>query len=189
MSLIGMPSVMQTISATSASAASMIASAAKGGGTKMTEAVAPVCLDGVADGVEDGDAEDLLAALAGGDAADDLGAVLERVLGVERPTLPVMPWTMQTGVLVDEDAHDFTCPECTILVGGVVQAGGRDDVQAALVEHLLAELDVGALEADDQGDLEADLLDRRDDAGGDRVALHDAAEDVDQDALHVGVAW
>jgi hypothetical protein len=38
MSLTGMPSVMQTISGTSASAASMIASAAKGGGTKMTEA-------------------------------------------------------------------------------------------------------------------------------------------------------
>jgi hypothetical protein len=31
---------------------------------------------------------------------------------------------------------------------------GGDDVEAALVEHLLAELDVGALEADHQRDLE-----------------------------------
>ena len=42
MSAIGMPSVMQTASAMPASTASMIASAAKGGGTKMTVAFAPV---------------------------------------------------------------------------------------------------------------------------------------------------
>jgi len=42
MSATGMPSVMQTISATSASMASRMASAAKAGGTYMTLAVAPV---------------------------------------------------------------------------------------------------------------------------------------------------
>src|SRR5208282_3744681 len=42
MSSVGMPSVMQTISSISASAASMIASAAYGGGTKITVAFAPV---------------------------------------------------------------------------------------------------------------------------------------------------
>src|SRR6267154_5023352 len=41
-SSVGMPSVMQTMSSTSASAASMIASAANGGGTKITVALAPV---------------------------------------------------------------------------------------------------------------------------------------------------
>ncbi len=41
-SSVGMPSVMQTISSTSASAASMMASAANGGGTKIIEASAPV---------------------------------------------------------------------------------------------------------------------------------------------------
>ena len=51
-------------------------------------------------------------------------------------------------------------------------------------EHLLAELDVGALEPHDERHLEADFLDRGDDARRDRVALHDAAEDVDEDALH-----
>jgi hypothetical protein len=40
----------------------------------------------------------------------------------------------------------------------------RDEVEAALGEHLLAELDVGALEAHDERDLQADLLDRGDDA-------------------------
>ncbi len=42
MSSVGMPSVMQTASATPASAASRIASAQNGGGTKMTVAFAPV---------------------------------------------------------------------------------------------------------------------------------------------------
>ena len=43
MSSVGMPSVMQTTSSTPASAASMTASAANGGGTKITVAFAPVC--------------------------------------------------------------------------------------------------------------------------------------------------
>ena len=42
MSSVGMPSVMQTTSGRWASAASMMASAANAGGTKMTDALAPV---------------------------------------------------------------------------------------------------------------------------------------------------
>ncbi len=42
MSSVGMPSVMHTASGSAASAASRIASAANGGGTKITVAVAPV---------------------------------------------------------------------------------------------------------------------------------------------------
>ena len=42
MSSVGMPSVMQTTSGSPASAASMMASAANGGGTKITDALAPV---------------------------------------------------------------------------------------------------------------------------------------------------
>ena len=42
MSLVGTPSVMQAMTATRASAASTTASAAKGGGTKIIEAFAPV---------------------------------------------------------------------------------------------------------------------------------------------------
>ena len=53
MSMIGMPSVMQMISSMPASAASRMASAATGGGTKMTEALAPVALHRLRDGVED----------------------------------------------------------------------------------------------------------------------------------------
>ncbi len=44
MSSVGMPSVMHTTSGRPASAASMMASAANGGGTKITDALAPVSL-------------------------------------------------------------------------------------------------------------------------------------------------
>jgi hypothetical protein len=44
MSSVGMPSVMQTTSGMPASAASMIASEAPAGGTKITDALAPVAV-------------------------------------------------------------------------------------------------------------------------------------------------
>ena len=52
MSSTGMPSVMQTISGMPASAASRIASAANGGGTKITLASAPVAFDRLGHRVE-----------------------------------------------------------------------------------------------------------------------------------------
>src|SRR5262245_3902160 len=61
----------------------------------------------------------------------------------------------------------------------------RDDVLAALGEERLALLDVGPLQPHDEWDVEADLVERREDRGGDRVALHDAAEDVDEYRLDV----
>src|SRR6185312_11741449 len=44
-----------------------------------------------------------------------------------------------------------------------------------------------AFETNHQRDIEADLLHRGDDAVGNDVAFHDAAENVDQDALHVRI--
>ncbi len=48
----------------------------------------------------------------------------------------------------------------------------------------LPEFDIGAFEPHDKRHLEAHFLHGRDHALGDDVAFHDAAEDVDQDALH-----
>ena len=87
MSAAGMPSVMQTTSAMPASAASMIASAANGGGTKITEALAPVAFTRFGDGIEHRQVQMLLAALARRDAAHHFGAVGDGLLGVERAFL------------------------------------------------------------------------------------------------------
>ena len=126
------------------------------------------------------------AALAGRHAADHLGAVGDRLLGVEGALAPVMPWQMTLVFLstrMDISAASFTAVDD--LLGGIVEVVGGDDVEPDLARILLAELDIGAFEAHHQRHLEADLLHRRDDAFGDDVASHDAAEDVDQDALHL----
>src|SRR5512135_307120 len=71
------------------------------------------------------------------------------------------------------------------LLGGVGQAGGGDDLPAARFEELLAGLDVGPFEADDQWDAEVELVVGGQEGRGDDVAPHDAAEDVDEHGLDV----
>src|SRR6476619_2869233 len=75
--------------------------------------------------------------------------------------------------------HDLLC--------GIVEIVGGHPVETAVADDLLALLDVGAFEAHYQRHLQADLLHRGDHAFGDDVALHDAAEDVDQNALHLRI--
>src|ERR1700731_3058544 len=70
---------------------------------------------------------------------------------------------------------------------GIVEIVGRQHVETAFPDDLLAGIDIGAFEPHHQRHLQADFLHRGDHALGDDVAFHDAAEDVDQDALHVGI--
>jgi hypothetical protein len=85
MSSTGMPSVMATIVLMPPSAASMIASAAKGGGTKIIVASAPGLAHRLVHRVEDRKAVGvLLPALARRDATHHFRAVLQAPLGVKR---------------------------------------------------------------------------------------------------------
>jgi hypothetical protein len=59
--------------------------------------------DGLGDGVEHRQAEVGGAALARGDAADDLGAVVSICCAWKVPCEPVKPWTDDLGVLVDQN--------------------------------------------------------------------------------------
>ena len=102
MSRTGMPSVMHTISGMSASAASMIASAANGGGTNITVALAPRGFAGLADGIEHRHCvEYSLATLSGGNPADNRRAVGERLLGVKHTDAAGNALNEETGVFVD----------------------------------------------------------------------------------------
>src|SRR5262245_42376420 len=69
-------------------------------------------------------------------------------------------------------------------VGEVIRCCQLD---AAFAEDFLAFFDLGAFEADDKWYLEADGFASGDDGGSDRRAAGDAAENVDQDALHVWI--
>ena len=66
-----------------ASAASMMASAQKAGGTKMMLVVAPVTSTASFTVLNTGRPEMLGATFAGGNAADHVGAVVDHFLGVE----------------------------------------------------------------------------------------------------------
>ena len=75
---------MATIRAMPASAASMMASAAKAGGTKIMLQLAPALVHGLlATVLNHGDIVHLLAPLARGDAGNDIGAVGDRIDGCE----------------------------------------------------------------------------------------------------------
>ncbi len=66
--------------------------------------------DGVGPAVEHGDALDVLSALAGGDAADDAGAVVAVVERVEGALAAGDPGDAQARRLVDEDRHQAMAP-------------------------------------------------------------------------------
>ena len=123
----------------------------------------------------------------GVDARDDLRAVLDHLLRVERAGAAGDALHEQPRVLADEDAHlltshrdratTFCAPSAMVLAAWMARPLSFED--------LASELDVRALEPDDERHLQPELLRRRDDAVGDDVALHDAAEDVDEDRLHL----
>ncbi|KAF1856457.1 hypothetical protein Lal_00048580, partial [Lupinus albus] len=123
---------------------------------------------GFLDGVEHRQAEVGGAALAGGHAANHLGAVGDGLLGVEGRSL-------------------LTLRGLDDLLGSVGQAGRSDDVQTAFGQYLGAEFGVVAFQADDHRDLHADFLHCTDDAFGNHVATNDTAEDVHQYGSDVAV--
>src|ERR1041385_2935701 len=97
-----------------------------------------------------------------------------------------MPWTkiLVPGLTrIDmRDTHSFYHR-----FRGVCHRTAAEDSQAGFGEGLFAGLDVVAFEANDQREFEAGFFNGGDDAGGDHIAVHDAAEDVDQNTLHMRV--
>src|SRR3990167_4265515 len=105
------------------------------------------------------------------------------------PCLPVKPWHRTLVFLFTRTlmmfSYSLNCGHCTL--GRVGHVAGGDHADAAFCEHLLPQFDVGAFQPHDHRHFHADFLDCGDDAGGDDVAAHDAAEDVDQHRLDVAV--
>ena len=93
MSSVGTPSVMQTISSISASAASMMASAANGGGTKITEAFAPVLSTASCTVLNTGQPSCVVPPLPGVTPPTILVPYSAQALAWNVPSLPVRPWT------------------------------------------------------------------------------------------------
>ena len=128
------------------------------------------------------------AALARRHAAHHLGAVGDRLLGMEGALRAGEALADDLGVLVDQDGHQFaSLTALTIFSAASARFSAEVIFRPDSLQDLLAELDVGAFQPDDQRHVQVDLAGGGDHALGDHVAAHDAAEDVDQDALDVGV--
>ena len=87
-----------------------MASAANGGGTKITLAFAPVSSDGPIDGVEDRDALVVLAALARRDPGDHVGAALQHPPRVESALPAGYALYEEPRPIVYEYSHPSTAP-------------------------------------------------------------------------------
>jgi hypothetical protein len=109
MSLTGMPSVMATTRSSPASTPSRMASAAKGGGTKMTLTVAPVSRAASAHGVKDrhllAAVLENLAAFARRDTGDELRAVVDGGLRVTGAEVSGDALNENAGVSFNENGH------------------------------------------------------------------------------------
>src|SRR3954454_12236894 len=193
-----MPSVMTTARPMPASTASITAALANGGGTKMTLTSAPVSFIASATPPKTGT------------LAPSKSTVVPALRGFTPPTIavpeasmrwvcllpsePVMPWTMT--LLFSLRKIDISLDPVRSRSGGGEFGGpargavhrvhhGHQRV-VGLGEDPPALLDGVAVEADDErlGRLVAQMLQGRDDAVRDGVARGDAAEDVDEHALH-----
>src|SRR3954466_9185325 len=99
----------------------------------------------------------------------------------KEPAVPVMPWNRTLVFLSTRIAMGLRRLHCgDDLLRAIRHRVGELNVEAALSQDLLTELDVRAFEPYDQRHLEPEIFGSRDHALGDHVAFHDAAEDVDE---------
>ena len=131
---------MMTICLMPASIASKAASGAKASGTVMTAPSTFRLRGDLANRVVDRNAVDLAAALAGRDAADDLGAVLETLAGEVERLAPGDSLHDELEILVNDDAHGgSSAPD--LLDRALRRLADRDGAIAVVDAVLLQDLE------------------------------------------------
>ena len=156
----------------------------------MHDAVAPVAATASPHVGEHGDAVDIGAGLLGAGPGDDLRAVGAVELAVEAALTTGQALVDDLGGLVDEDAH---LARASGELDGLLRRIEHGGLHLQLVgqvgfEDLATLVGVGAVEADHDRGVDLHPLERLHDPVGDLFTLGDAAEDVDEDRAHVGVA-
>src|SRR5580704_13110536 len=146
MSLVGMPSVMQIISGNPASSASRIASAANGGGTKITVAFAPVASTAWATVSNTGQPSWVVPPLPGVTPPTTLVPYSAAPLAWNVPSLPVIPCTINRVFLSTKTA--ILCPRlcrrCDDKVRGFFHRCAHLKIQPGFLQDLPAFFDIGS---------------------------------------------
>ena len=144
--------------------------------------------NGVGHGVEDRNrALELLAAFARRDTADDFVPYSIICFVWNEPSRPVMPCTITVCSLSMKMLMrpPPSSPSCNGLLHRFVHVRHRRE--AVLLQNLHGDLFVGSGEPNDDRHLERILLRRGHDAVRDVIGARDAAEDVEQNRLHVRI--
>src|SRR6201996_5200220 len=165
-SLTGMPSVMQMMSGSFAALASRMASAANGGGTKITVALAPVFSIASSTVSNTGQPSWVVPPLPGVTPPTTLVPYSAQPLGWNVPSLPVIPCTMSrvfsstnTDIDCSRSLGRGLCFGCFDgLVRRVLHGLADDEVEAGVLKDFTALLHVGALQAEDDGNLHIGLF-------------------------------
>src|SRR5262252_7461781 len=138
MSNVGMPSVMQTTSASPASAASMTASAANGGGTKMTDALAPVALTPSCTVSKIGQFSCVVPPFPGVTPPTTLVPYAAACFAWNVPSRPVRPWTIsRVDLSISTDIASQLSSQLDHFGRGFTHRVGRREVHAAVFQQLL----------------------------------------------------
>src|SRR3984957_15758170 len=193
MSLVGISSVMQIISGRPASSASGIASAANGGGTKMTVALAPVFSTAWATVSKTGQPSCTVPPLPGVTPPTTLVPYSAQPLAWKVPSLPVIPCTISrvfSSTNTDIDCSRsfgrgllFGCSDG--LVRRVLHGLSNNEVETRILQDFSSLLHVGAFQAKNDRNLHIGFLGSFHHALSQSVDAQNAAEDVDEHALHV----
>ncbi len=180
-----MPSVIAMIVAMPASAASRIESAANARRHEDHRRVRAGLADRLREGVEDGDALDVLPALARRHAADDVGAVALVVERVERSLTAGDPGDAQPRLAGDDDAHaeaslaSWTTLSAASFIVDAVCTFGR----SASARMRLPSASLVPSSRTTKGTSGLICVEGLHEPVGDLVAARDAAEDVEEHGL------
>src|ERR1700744_5674911 len=165
MSLVGMPSVIQIIRGSFASSASRIASAANGGGTKITVALAPVFSTASSTVSNTGQPSCTVPPVPGVTPPTTLVPYSAQPLAWKVPSLPVMPCTISR--VFSSTNTDIDCSDsvgCGVFFGRLDCLGCRvlhgfsdNEVESGVLENLPSLLHVGSFQAKNDGDLHVGL--------------------------------
>src|SRR5688572_29537917 len=185
MSVVGMPSVMQTARGIPASAASMIASAANGGGTKITVASAPVSRIASCTLLKIGQPSCVVPPLPGVTPPTTCVPYAAAALAWNVPSRPVRPCTISRVCLSRRTATSALPRQRDDFLRRLTHRISRCEAQPALPQHALAFFDVGSFHPHHDRHAYAELGHGGDDPLRQHVAAQDAAEDVDQYGLDV----